>query len=295
MLAILESLRVFDAAARRLSFKAAAEELHVSAAAVSQRIRQLENQLGTRLFQRLTRQVMLTEEGQLLASHVRAGLAVLDNAVFAVNRRRHDRPLLLSTTTTFAEQCLLPRLGSFSAERRDVEVRVVVSNELADLEGDDIDLAVRQGHGNYPHLEVKMLFSGRYVPACSHTVGKQLAQARLIHVDWPDRIAVSPTWKEWFRHYNCGLRQTHGGVHVATEAMAIRAAIAGQGVALVHLRHITRELETGELVRPFAEETTLSSALNYYLVRSKRQCRPSVNALWLWLLAQFSETHHPNS
>lgn len=286
----LASLRVFDAAARRLSFKAAAEELHVSAAAVSQRIRQLENHLGARLFQRLTRQVVLTEEGQLLASRVRVGLAVLDDAVAAVSKRRQARPLLLSTTTTFAEQCLLPVLGSFSAEYREVEVRVDVSNELVDLETEGIDLAIRQGHGAYPMLDVKMLFSGQYVPTCSRTVAKRLAQTRLIHVDWPARITAAPTWNQWLRRYDPDLLQTHGGIHVATEAMAIRAAIAGQGVALVHLRHLTRELETGELVRPFGEDAILSRSLNYYLVRSRRQRHPSAHALWLWLLAQFSET-----
>ena len=285
----LESLRIFEAAARHLSFKAAAAELNMTPAAVSQRIRILETDLGVRLFHRRTRQVVLTEEGALLVVNVRVGLAVLTDAVEAVSRRSPDRPLVVSTTPTFAEQCLLPILGKFGAVHPDIDVRIMVTSDLVDLDAERVDLAIRQGSGNYPGLEVRPLFEGRYVPVCTAKLSRRLESARLIDVDWPLNIDRAPSWKEWIRRQGDIPCRRNGSLHVGTEAMAVKAAAAGQGVALVNTRHAEHELAAGTLVRPFGPSVELKSNLAYYMVRSRRSPRASANVFWLWILSQYQD------
>ncbi len=283
----LDSLQIFERAARRLSFQAAAAELNLTPAAVSQRIRQLEDRLACRLFQRLTRQVVLTEEGQLLAARLQAPLAGIAAAVGALKATR-DRPLTLSTTATFAQQCLFPVLADFQLAHPDLPVRVLVDNGLADLTGGEVDIGVRQGMGHYPGLDSLFLFPGRYLPVSTPAVAARAATAALIHVVWPAAFPDPPTWAAWMVQHGRALAEGPGS-SVPFESVAVQAALAGQGIALVHERHVAPFLAQGQLVPTFGPGSEVTTSASHYLVRARAPRSAGAEALWHWLAAAFRQ------
>ena len=151
----LDALRVFEAAARHASFTRAAEELHVTQAAVSHRIRALETELGVTLFRRLTRRLELTADGDWLAQGVREGLERIVRAVSDLDRRSDAGPLTVSMLPSFASRWLIPRLPRFHRAHPEIEVRVLADGDSVDLIADiGTDLAIRFGRGDYPGLSV---------------------------------------------------------------------------------------------------------------------------------------------
>ena len=277
----LDALRLFELAARRLSFQLAASEAHVTPSAVSQRIRQIERLIGVRLFRRLTRQVILTEEGQFLAARLRQPLADIDAAVAAL-RRGEDRPVTLSTTATVAQHCLFPALARFGLTHPAVRVKVVIDDALADLAGGDADIGIRQGLGHYPGCEAHLLFRGRYLPVCAPALAAQAEVAPLIHVSWPGRFADAPVWANWSARRRTPLG-TGAGMAVSHESLAIQAALLGQGLALVHQAYVRAELARGDLVLPFGEAGAIETSVSHYLVRAERPARPDAAIMWDWL------------
>src|SRR5262245_28775371 len=139
----LDLLRGFEAAARHLSFTRAAAELHVTQSAVSRQIKTLEDQLGVRLFRRLNRALLLTEEGQALARATATALGGIEQAVARLPGLAQDRPITVTTTVSFAALWLVPRLARLRAVHPDIDVRLAASNELEDLQRERIDLAIR--------------------------------------------------------------------------------------------------------------------------------------------------------
>jgi len=182
----LGALRVFEAAARRLSFKFAAEELNVTPTAVSHQIRLLEEILGTKLFERRTRQVRLTASGHALFPAMREGLDGFERAINAIRRSRASKVATLSSTVAFMAKRLAPRAGSFRIAHPDWTLRLDASNEPVDLKS-AADAAVRFGGGRYPGLLVEPLFQDRFAPVCSPRlalVGEEdLRRATLVHFD----------------------------------------------------------------------------------------------------------------
>jgi DNA-binding transcriptional LysR family regulator len=139
----LDLLRGFEAAARHLSFTRAARELHVTQSAVSRQIKTIEEQLGVTLFRRLNRALLLTEEGQALSRAVAGALAGIEQAVARLSGLAEDRPITVTTTISFAALWLVPRLARFRAAFPHTDVRLAARNELADLERERIDVAIR--------------------------------------------------------------------------------------------------------------------------------------------------------
>src|SRR5690606_27259335 len=129
----LNGLRAFEAAGRHLSFSKAAEELHVTPAAISQQIKALEEQLGIKLFRRLNRALELTDHGSLLLPGVSAGFEQIAGAVYRVRAAGERNSVNVETSPGFASKWLLPRLEGFKARHRDIEVRISASMELVDL------------------------------------------------------------------------------------------------------------------------------------------------------------------
>lgn len=152
----LGALRVFEAAARRLSFKDAAEELNVSATAVSHQIRQLEEMLNVKLFERATRQVHLTAAGKTLFPVLREGLDRFEQAIADVHRQQAGQVARLTSTVAFVAKRLAPLAGSFREMYPDWTLRLDASNRAVDLEA-DADAAIRFGGGNYPGLVTEPL------------------------------------------------------------------------------------------------------------------------------------------
>ncbi|WP_309089354.1 LysR substrate-binding domain-containing protein [Phenylobacterium sp.] len=248
----LASLRAFEAAARHLSFKRAAEELAVTPTAISHQVRLLEDTLGLPLFERRVREVRLTEAGRTLYPGVRDGFDGMAAALDQVRRPTGPVPVTLSATLAFVGKWLLPRVEGLEAAARGLQLNVLASNAPADVAAGEADVAVRYGRGPWPGCRADLLFETAYAPVCSPRLAiratTDVAGARLIHFVWTRPDATSPVWPAWFER--AGLSYPAGGeaLTFSDETHALQAAIAGQGVALMNLALAVDELASGALV-----------------------------------------------
>jgi LysR family glycine cleavage system transcriptional activator len=291
----LGALKSFEAAARLLSFTRAADELGVTPAAVSYQMRALEDQLGIKLFQRTSRVVELTEAGRVLLTGVGEALDGIGRTVARL-RGTEGRPRLTATTSpSFAAKWLVPRLHRFLERFPDADVRIDVSDRLVDLSHEEVDLAVRFGNGKYPGLRVDRLFEETIFPVCSPKLlagRRPLKQPRdlrhhtLIHVDWQAQWATWPDWRMWL--LAAGLRDLdpQRGLHFTQTAIALQAAIDGQGVALCESTLVADDLASGRLVRPFEMSIRGPAEFAYYALTSPVETRPLVKAFRDWIVAE---------
>ena len=250
----LASVRVFEAAARHLSFTRAANELGMTQAAVSYQIKLLEERLGAPLFLRRTRAVELTATGRLLAPATSEALDQLA-AAFSAARTDAGGILSISVLPTFAAHWLAPRIGRFQMKHPDIAVRTKATREIANFSRDDVDVAVRSGLGDWPGLEVHPLFPVDFTPMCSPKLirrhGPINAPAdllRLLLIDPGDRW-----WGLWFEAMGVGGFQPggHPDARMGDQHLEARAAIGGYGVAILTPAFYREEIAAGLLVQPF--------------------------------------------
>ena len=163
----LNQLRAFEAAARHLSFSEAAEELFVTHAAVSHQVKALEDYLQTRLFDRLTRSIKLTEEAERYYQDARKALDLIEVATARFFEHRLEGVLKLSVAPSFATRWLLPRLGDFRKQYPQIEVELQPSIEVSDFGKSDLDVAIRHGKGRWAGSKSIKLFDEQLVPVAS--------------------------------------------------------------------------------------------------------------------------------
>jgi LysR family glycine cleavage system transcriptional activator len=292
------SLRVFEAAARSGSFARAAEELGISAGAVSQHIRTIEEFAGQPLFRRLGRGVELTEAGKAAYAHASAAVAEMLQAGRAMRASLRGRRVSLSTAPSFASKWLIPRLDRFQELYPDVEVRLSADMTLTDFSGSDMDLAIRYGPGGYEGLHSERLMSESVVVLCSPrllngrspaTSAADLITWPLIHDDAPERDPFCPTWSMWFAARGLRRADAERGLRFNQSSLAIEAAIGGKGLALAKRQLALRDMAEGNLVSPLPEsEAPVSFA--YWLVWPRgRRFEPAQTAFVDWLRAQAIE------
>lgn len=289
----LNALRAFEAAARHLSFSRAAEELHVTPAAVSQQIRQLEDHCGQKLFRRLTRALALTDAGAAALPALREGFDRLEEGAERLRRVEAGGRLTVSVAPSFAAKWLVPRLESFRRRHPEYEIRIDATDDLARFEDDGVDVALRYGLGNYPGLHSECLMSEVAFPVCSPALRNgepplrepvDLRQHTLLHVNWKMEGATAPNWRMWLRAAGIDDVEAERGPQFNADAMAIQAAIDGQGVALAGAVIVAADLKAGRLVRPFAEGTGAAPEFSYYFVCPKTwAARPKIVAFRDWL------------
>ena len=279
----LNALRAFEVAGRKLSFRAAADELGVTQGAVAQQIRLLEEHLGLALFKRQPRGVALTPQGAVYLAGVSRAFDTLSEATGQLLRRADT--VTISVTPTFATKLLIPRLAELGAAVPGVELRTLASEVIADFDRDGVDIAVRLTRPPFPStLEARLLFRQDLVAVASpHLVGGMplpLDAARLrglpllhdAHDHWP--IFLQATGK------------LPGAVFNQT-TLALDAALAGQGVAIVARAVVMADIAAGRLLQ--VAQSSQTTGLDYYLVR-KRGAAPAktLDAVWNWCLAQLS-------
>ncbi|MDT3672473.1 MAG: transcriptional regulator GcvA [Aromatoleum sp.] len=307
-------LRTFEAAARHLSFKKAAEELHVTPAAVSQQIKALEDWLGVPLFRRMTRALELTKQGTAMLPKVCEGFECFAAAIEAT-RERASVPLTVIAPPSFASHWLVPRLPHFSAAHPDIELRLASTadtihrrGEAAVLEKDGGDsrdprseVAILYGQGDYPGYRVERVFTPDYVPVCvpslpglaALTAPHELGHFTLIHDETlheQERGGRSRSgWGQWLRRAGVTGVDASRGPHFSNAVLAIDAALAGQGIALASKPLVEAHVAAGSLVIPF--DLALPSPLSYFLVmRESISLRPAIEAFRTWLLAEAADT-----
>ncbi len=289
----LDTLRVFEAAARHRSFTAAAVELGTTQPAVSQQIKRLEQQLVTRLFDRIYRGIELTEAGSILFEQVQAGLLSIDSGLNAVTAHRQHEVLQVATDFAFAAYWLMPRLHRFHAANPQVDVSLVTSERSHNMLRTDIDVAVLFGQGRFKQGESHWLFSEEVFPVCSPQLlegrvrplpAESLLEFALLHL----KGESSSQWFDWsgvFRELGLATAPSPGPLRFDNYTLLIQAAIGGRGVAIGWRHLVDNLLEQGLLCRPLNE--TVLSTFGYYVVLPPRKRRGAlIQRFFDWLMAE---------
>jgi LysR family glycine cleavage system transcriptional activator len=292
-------LRAFEAVARLLSFRAAAEELHLTQPAISRQIRGLEEELGAVLFLRGTRHVELTGPGQQLLRTVEPLLVRLDGTVRQIRSAGRRQPVGVTTFASFASMWLLPRLQAFQAEQPESDIRISAEDAFAELDDPDIDLALRHCHPDDAPAGSVLLFGEVLTPVASPALlerlplrtAADLARHTLLEEDDHKPSAEYVSWNHWLRTHAAPGLEPRSWIHLNFTYQRIQAALAGQGVALARMALARESVERGELVEPFGSAGRVHSPYAYWLVRwPGRRERPVLAAFESWLLAQAAQT-----
>ncbi|MCG8520422.1 MAG: LysR substrate-binding domain-containing protein [Pseudomonadales bacterium] len=282
----LSALRAFEAAARHESAKLAAQELSVTATAISHQIRGLEESLGVALFVRKPRQLILTTQGKELLQVLETAFDNISQAVERLTVTPSRPAVTLSTTPAVAARWLLSWVCMLRVSHPEIDLRIHASHEPVALDGVTADLAIRYGDGQWPGLVAEKLFDNYFVPACSPHLGLQnladLPKYPLIHFH-PQGASVTPMdWAGWQKQAQVPGLDVTAGLEFSDETHAIAAAVGGQGVALMSLPLIEDELAEGRLVQPFGPE--LEGKPFYLVYPETRRQDPVILAIRDWVL-----------
>jgi LysR family glycine cleavage system transcriptional activator len=280
------SLRVFAAVAQHLSVTRAADVLGVTASAVSMQLKTLEDYLQVPLLRRRGRYLVLTAEGERLLPRVERGLRELEDAIDAARGDRCEGEVSITTLASFMQQWLLPRLPDFQARHPNLQLVVHTSVEIVDLRQSRLQAAIRMGRGTWPGVHAEKLLDEWLVPVCAPALlerhgpvqgGGDLRPYRLIH-------STSEPWSSWLLDHG-DRRELPPSASFDDSVTVIRAAEAGQGLALARWSLVESELRLGRLA--MAGRRVVQSELSYYFV-----CVPDylevekVKLLRQWLRSQ---------
>lgn len=285
----LNALRVFDSAARHLSFTKAAEELFVTQAAVSHQIKTLEEFLGLKLFRRRNRSLLLTEEGQSYYLDIKEIFSSINEATRKLLARSAKGALTVSLSPSFAIQWLVPRLSGFNQAYPGIDVRIQAVDREEDKLADDVDVAIFYGRGNWTGLRTDRLYAEYLIPVCAPSLltgekplktPSDLIYHTLLH-DTSRR-----DWQAYVRQLEIQNQiNVQQGPIFSHSSMVIQAAVHGQGVALVNHVMARSEIESGRLVRPFQDVLVSKNA--FYLVCQDSQAElGKIAAFRQWILSQ---------
>jgi LysR family glycine cleavage system transcriptional activator len=282
----LGALRAFEAAARLESFRLAADELGVTPTAISHRIRELEETLGLKLFDRQVRRVSLTVSGKRLFPVLRDGFDAFAEALRSLKPDDGETVVTLSALVGFTARRLLPRMADFRRDHPKVQLRLHASDDPVDLRSGAADLAIRYGYGPFPGLVSEPLFVETFAPVCSPQLAlaspEDVRGQALLHCEWRHPSADTPTWARWAQTAGLVDLDTTPRLVFTDDSHAYQAAVGGLGVAMGSLSLVRDELESGLLVQPFGP---VIEGRPYNLLRLPT-ASPAVLAVHDWLLAQ---------
>ena len=290
----LTALRAFESVARKLSFARAAEELHVTKAAVAQQVRALEQEIGAPLVERSGRGLALTEAGAAGAPGLAEGFAILARAARAMREAKGRRFLVINSSPSFAATWLVGRIGRFKTLHPEIDVLLDANPTEDTLDSSTTDALIRWGAGDFPGLATTLLFKENVFPVCSPDLAggdhplrspEDLARQTLLHLEWSPIYPSWPAWSDWLKAAGAKSVEARHGVWFNNMAMAIRAAAQGQGVALSSFAIAADELAAGRLVAPFS--TSVQTPFGYYfLCRPEEAQTPRIKALREFLVEE---------
>jgi LysR family glycine cleavage system transcriptional activator len=304
----LNALRVFEAAARHLSFKEAGVELHITQAAVSHQIKSLEEYLGVPLFRRTARGVQLTDAARACLPSLREGFDALAAAVEMIRERGDGAGLVITAPPVFTARWLMPRLAGFSKREPKVELRVFASSKMVDagaldstslvgdldLRTESSEVQIHLGAGHYPGHRADRLFGVSMAvvanPELVRTAGLRtpadLEKHTLLHDDAMEIVAGGNAWRKWLEAAGVADRvEADRGPRFSSNILSLEAASQKLGVALALRPLVDADIASERLCAPFDVEVKPQSA--YYLVCPEVIAdRPAVAAFRKWLLAQ---------
>lgn len=293
----LKGLQAFETVSRHLSFARAADELNVSAAAVSQQIKLLEESLSVQLFTRTTRALKLSDRGQEALPLISNAFEQLNKANALLRRERSQNIVTVSVLPSFGSRWLLPRLEKFLDQNPGVTIHIDSRNELTDFTTDGVDIAIRQGLGDYPGLECELLISDCAFVVCSRHLlengkpyksPKDLIGKNLLHVNWRLEMQDGPSWEAWARYHSVEGFDTTSGNRFSMDDMSVRAAIGGLGFALETHAFVSDDLAAGQLVRALPEKYDMPTLYHHYVVHPpfRRAKNSKVELFKNWLFEE---------
>lgn len=292
----LSALRGFEAAARQLSFTAAAAELNLTPSSISRQIASLEQQIGHPLFVRRTRALVLTAAGALLQQAVRQALATVDASVREIRGASGVRRVTLTTYASFASLWLAPRLAAFQRLHPDIEIRLDASDRVVDLAAEDVDLAIRwTPDGPMPRGATLLIddvmtaaMSPRLLEASPVTTPADLAHLPLLDLDRSVPGTHLQNWSTWFAYAGVdGVTPSGGRLVFSFADQAVQSAVRGQGVALVRSPFLQDFVASGDLVMPFPQLRMPAGYRHLLVVNPDSARRPHVQIFLDWLECEF--------
>jgi LysR family glycine cleavage system transcriptional activator len=293
-------LRAFEAVARHLNFRAAAEEMALTQSAVSRQIQSLEEEVGVALFLRHTRAVELTSAGAQLLLSVQQSLPRIDMAVRQIRQSAGRKSVSLTTFASFASMWLIPRLEVFQRDNPEIDIRIDASDVAVDLEVADVDIALRYGPREVMPPTAVRLFGENLTPVASPWLIKssppiktpeditrftliEAGDAHRTHLEWL-------TWRRWFEVNGLERAQPKRWLYFNYAYQMVQAALTGQGVVLARSSLIAESLANGDLVEVLPQHR-MDSPMSYWLIAGPRNAlRPEIKAFWDWLLLQAGTT-----
>lgn len=271
----LNALRAFEAAARHLSFKEAAEELNVSQSAVSHQVKSLEETLGIALFTRGVRSVELTLRGRQYYPVVRDAFDALAEGMHRILEANAPEALTLQVYSTFTIRWLLPRLSGFHKLHQGIEVRLTTAQADANFERDGIDAAIMIAHADSPSLYYEYLFDAEMFPVCSPDYLQRVgAHVRPEDLQSRQLLQVYPSaddWCIWLERHGLVDLDPEQGLQLESYDVALGSAAQGMGVALGQQPYLERDLASGVLVEMFVGARVLNPR-RWYLVARRERC-----------------------
>jgi LysR family glycine cleavage system transcriptional activator len=281
----LNGLRAFDVSGRRLSFRAAGDEMGVTQGAVAQQVRQLEAHLGITLFERLPKGLALTSAGR--SYHERVAVAFADLRSATAQLKPETGKVLISVTPTFASKWLIPNLPDFSDKHPEIDLRILATEKVSSFHSDGIDLAIRQGSPPFgAALNATLLFkqdviavvAPRLVESAQHPNNpetlSQLPKIHDTHDLWPKVLM------EW------GMTdQSKRGLRLSQTALAVDAAISGQGVALVSRFLVASDIAAGNLLE-IGPSNTVGAQDFYLMTLRKTVSNSAIDTVVSWMTSR---------
>ena len=291
------ALRTLISAGKHLNFTRAADELGLTPAAVSFQIKEIEDQIGVKLFTRTSRTIRLTEAGILLCDASSEALDLMSRAISRAHKAaRGTAQLKVTVDPQFATKWLMRRVEDFRKLHPGIELRFDISYEVRDFDVDDIDVAVRFGAGKYKGLAANRLFNNVIVPVCSPRLlasGKPLKEPRdllnhtLAHIEWSDQVVTWPNWRMWMAAAGIDDFDDSNTLVFETSSDAINAALDGNAVALANFAMVANDLSEGHLVRPFDLSIKVPADYAYFLVYPDHAASdPRIMAFRDWMLEE---------
>ncbi|MEJ8846690.1 LysR substrate-binding domain-containing protein [Variovorax rhizosphaerae] len=293
-------LRAFEAVARHLNFRAAAEEMALTQSAVSRQIQSLEEEVGVGLFLRHTRAVELTSAGAQLLLAVQQSLPRIDGAVRQIRQSAGRKSVSLTTFASFASMWLIPRLEAFQRDNPDIDIRIDASDVAMDLDMADVDIALRYGPASSMPPGALRLFGETLTPVASPWLIKssppirkpadmvnftliEAGDAHRTHLEWL-------TWRRWFETAGLTREQPPRWLYFNYAYQMVQAALTGQGLVLARSSLIAESLANGDLVEVLPQHR-MDSPMAYWLLLGPRGAqRAEIKAFCDWLQAQAAIT-----
>ncbi len=293
-------LRAFEAVAKHLNFRLAADQLALTTSAISRHIQGLESEIGTALFVRHARSIELTAAGAQFLATVRQSLTDIDGCVKHLRTGRSRSAIAVTTFASFASMWLIPKLESFQKQHPDIDIRIDASDAPVDLTSSNIDVALRYGPVHKMPRNAIRLFGEQLIPVASPWLLKSLPRldspadlkmCPLIEASDPHRSHLDwLTWRHWLSSHGLPQLQPQRWLHFNYAYQMVQAALSGQGVVLARPPLIAESLVNGDLVEVLPGHRTDSPMAYWLLTHPDTAEQAHIKDFTAWLISQAQQT-----